>query len=107
MNLLIFAVTQAALLLLGPPIPKPTQLSDNPIRRTLIAMGVLKHDEVARLTEQERLALISQLWDSLESSQLPLTAAQEAELDRRLESLDQDRREGVTWATLRAELESR
>lgn len=70
-------------------------------------MGVLKHDEVARLTEQERLALISQLWDSLESSQLPLTATQEAELDRRLESLDQDRREGVTWATLKGELESR
>jgi putative addiction module component (TIGR02574 family) len=70
-------------------------------------MDVLNHDELARLTEQERLALISQLWDSLESSQLPVTATQKAELDRRLESLGQDRRDGVTWATLRAELESR
>jgi putative addiction module component (TIGR02574 family) len=70
-------------------------------------MDVLNHDELARLTQPERLALISQLWDSLETSQLPLTATQEAELDRRLESLGQDRREGVTWAALRAELESR
>jgi putative addiction module component (TIGR02574 family) len=59
-------------------------------------MDVLNHDELARLTPPERLALTSQLWDSLESSGLPLTAAQEAELDRHLESLDQDRREGIT-----------
>jgi len=60
-----------------------------------------------RLTPPERLALISQLWDSLEDDQLPLTAAQRAELDRRLETLDQDRREGITWAALKAELEQR
>jgi putative addiction module component (TIGR02574 family) len=70
-------------------------------------MDLLTHDELARLTPSERLALISQLWDSLEADQLPLTAAQEAELDRRLQTLDQDRREGITWAALRAELEHR
>jgi putative addiction module component (TIGR02574 family) len=67
-------------------------------------MNVLSQDELARLTPPERLALIAQLWDSLEGNQLPLTAAQRAELDRRLETLDQDREEGVTWAELRAEL---
>jgi len=70
-------------------------------------MEILSHDEVARLTPSERLALISQLWDSLEDKQLPLTAAQQAELDRRLATLDQDRREGITWAALKAELEQR
>jgi putative addiction module component (TIGR02574 family) len=70
-------------------------------------MDVLTHDELVRLTPPERLALISQLWDSLEADQLPLTAAQQAELDRRLETLDQDRREGITWAALKAELEQR
>lgn len=70
-------------------------------------MELLTHDEVARLTPPERLALISQLWDSLEDEQLPLTTAQQAELDRRLASLDQDRREGVTWTDLKAELERR
>jgi hypothetical protein len=31
----------------------------------------------------ERLALIAQLWDSLENEQLPLTSAQQAELEQR------------------------
>ncbi|MGD0367073.1 MAG: addiction module protein [Acidobacteriaceae bacterium] len=70
-------------------------------------MEFLTHDEVERLTPSERLALISQLWDSLEDDHLPLTAAQRVELDRRLASLDQDRREGITWAALKAELEQR
>jgi len=51
--------------------------------------------------------LISQLWDSLENDQLPLTAAQQAEFDSRLATLDQDRREGITWADLKSELEQR
>lgn len=75
--------------------------------RRLKAMDLLTQDELARLTPPERLALISQLWDSLDDDQLPLTAAQQAELDRRLDSLDQDRREGITWAALKTELEQR
>jgi putative addiction module component (TIGR02574 family) len=70
-------------------------------------MDLLTHDELVRLTPPERLALISQLWDSLEEDHLPLTAAQRGELDRRLATLDQDRREGITWASLKAELEQR
>lgn len=70
-------------------------------------MELLNHDELVRLTPPERLALISQLWDSLEDDHLPVTAAQRAELDRRLATLDQDRREGITWAVLKAELEQR
>ena len=70
-------------------------------------MDLLTHDELVRLTPPERLTLISQLWDSPEDDQLPLTAAQRAELDRRLETLDQDRREGITWAALKTELEQR
>jgi putative addiction module component (TIGR02574 family) len=70
-------------------------------------MELLTHDELTRLTPPERLALISQLWDSLEDDQLPLTAAQQAELDHRLRTLDEDRRAGITWAALKAELEQR
>lgn len=70
-------------------------------------MESLNRGEIVRLTPPERLALIAQLWDSLESEQFPLTTAQEAELERRLASLDEDRREGVTWASLKAELERR
>jgi len=70
-------------------------------------MEVLTHDELIRLTPPERLALISQLWDSLDEAHLPLTEAQRAELDSRLETLDQDRREGVSWMELKCELERR
>jgi putative addiction module component (TIGR02574 family) len=70
-------------------------------------MESLRPDEIVRLTPPERLALIAQLWDSLEHEQLPLTGAQEAELEHRLGSLDEDRRDGVTWASLKAELEQR
>ena len=75
--------------------------------RTPEGMEVLSADDIVRLTPPERLALIAQLWDSLEHEQLPLTSAQEAELERRLSSLDEDRRNGVTWASLKAELEQR
>ena len=70
-------------------------------------MELLTQNELERLTPPERLALISQLWDSLEDGHLPLTAAQRAELDRRLATLDQDRRTGITWAALKTELEQR
>ena len=70
-------------------------------------MELITKDELVRLTPPERLALISRLWDSMEDNQLPLTVAQRAELDNRLATLDQDRREGVTWTALKAELEQR
>lgn len=58
-------------------------------------MELLTRDELLRLTPPERLALISQLWDSLEEDHLPLTAAQWTELDSRLATLDEDRRRGI------------
>ena len=82
-------------------------LPSGPLFRRLESMEALTPDEIVRLTPTERLALIAQLWDSLEHEQLPLSSAQEAELERRLRSLDEDRRNGVTWASLKAELEQR
>jgi putative addiction module component (TIGR02574 family) len=70
-------------------------------------MELLTSDEIVRLSPPERIALIAQLWDSLDHDQLPLTAAQQEELEHRLSSLDQDRKTGVTWAALKAELEQR
>ena len=43
--------------------------------RILKAMELLTPDEIVRLSPPERLALIAQLWDSLEQEQLPLTSA--------------------------------
>ncbi|MBV9322848.1 MAG: addiction module protein [Chloroflexi bacterium] len=67
----------------------------------------LSSDELRRLSVDERLELIGQLWDSLEHEPLPLSDAQQHELDRRLESLESDPAEGVSWEQLRAELERR
>jgi len=67
----------------------------------------LTHEEITRLSPDERLALIAQLWDSLNDHQVQLTPAQLAELERRLATLDQHHAQSVTWETLKAELEQR
>jgi putative addiction module component (TIGR02574 family) len=65
----------------------------------------LTQDEITRLSPDERLSLIAQLWDSLEDHHVQLTPAQLAELERRLATLDDDRAHHVTWEALKAELE--
>jgi putative addiction module component (TIGR02574 family) len=67
----------------------------------------LSPDESNRLSPDERLSLIAQLWDSLEDDHIPLTNAQQTELERRLATLDQDRERSITWEDLKAELEQR
>jgi len=44
--------------------------------------------DFSHLSRQERIDLIGDLCESLEGAALPLTAAQEAELDRRAATLD-------------------
>lgn len=63
--------------------------------------------EVARLSPQDRLAMIGQLWDSLDDADVPLTEAQKAELTRRLATFEQDRAHGTPWEALREELRER
>lgn len=64
-------------------------------------------EQIARLSPEERLSLIGQLWDSLQDSDIPLPAAQRAELSRRLSSLENDRKNAITWEELRSELAKR
>jgi putative addiction module component (TIGR02574 family) len=70
-------------------------------------MTLLSSEEISRLSPPERLALISQLWDSIDPRDVPVSPAQEAELRRRVTSLNEDRARGVSWAELKAELERR
>lgn len=70
-------------------------------------MNLFSQDDLATLTPPERIALISQLWESLGNEQLPLTAAQQAELDRRLDALDQQRSRCISWPALQGELKRR
>ncbi|TMA61221.1 MAG: hypothetical protein E6J68_16655 [Deltaproteobacteria bacterium] len=59
--------------------------------------------DLGKLTRDERLERLEELWDSLssESEPLPLTEEQEAELDRRLDALDREGAVGVSAEELR------
>lgn len=59
---------------------------------------------IARLSPQERLTLIAELWDSLGDEDFPLTPEQQAELDRRMATLEDERRDAADWSGLRDEL---
>lgn len=54
-------------------------------------------DEMVKLPAPERLELISALWDSLGEKDVPLTPAQVAELDRRLDDLARNPGDEMTW----------
>ena len=63
--------------------------------------------EITRLSPEERLHLIEQLWDSLEDEDVPLPPAQAAELERRLATFEEDRSRAVGWDELKVELARR
>ena len=44
--------------------------------------------EINNLTIEERLALLGEIWDSLNPEDVPMTDTQRAELDRRLDDLE-------------------
>lgn len=57
------------------------------------------------LTAEERIALIGELWDSLDpAASMPLTPELAEELDRRDAEVDADPDEGVPWETVIKEL---
>jgi putative addiction module component (TIGR02574 family) len=58
------------------------------------------------LSVAERIELLQQLWDEIAESpdEIELTAAQRAELDRRLEDYHRDPEAGISWEALRASL---
>ncbi|MCG2669347.1 addiction module protein [Bradyrhizobium sp. GCM10023182] len=63
--------------------------------------------DISRLTPKEQLDLISEFWDSLSATDVRLTPAQEAELDRRLATFEADRGEAIPWEDIEAELDRR
>jgi putative addiction module component (TIGR02574 family) len=66
--------------------------------------------DVQRLSRDERLELIEQLWDSLsdeERDSLPLTAEQEQELDRRLDAVEREGPVGISSDELHQRVRSR
>jgi putative addiction module component (TIGR02574 family) len=64
--------------------------------------------ELMKLTADERLELVQDLWDSIGSEALaPLTDEEKEELERRLEEHRRDPSTAITWEELKADLLSR
>lgn len=68
---------------------------------------MIAQDEIDRMTAQERLELIEQLWDSLSDEAVPLTEAQGIELESRLKAFDQEKSKAVTWEEIKAGWDAR
>jgi len=62
--------------------------------------------DIEKLAPEERLQLISELWESLRAvpESVPLTPAQRAELGRRLDELDRGDVGVVPWAEVKRRL---
>ena len=65
--------------------------------------------DFTKLSIAERIQLAEDLWDSIPpgGADVPLTEAQKAELDRRLEDLKHDPDAGESWEVVRARLYDR
>jgi putative addiction module component (TIGR02574 family) len=65
--------------------------------------------DIARLSPEERLELLEQIWDSLSATPeaVPLTGAQREELDRRLDELDREGPVGIPWDEVMRRIRSR
>lgn len=59
------------------------------------------------LSQEERLTLLEQLWDSLEPGAVPFTEAQRAELDHRLDEIDRGDVEGIPWEEVVSQIRGR
>ena len=63
--------------------------------------------DYSHMTPTEKLDLIGEIWDSIEADDIPLTAEQAAELDRRLATLDEDIEQGQDAYEVLAEFRAR
>ncbi len=58
-------------------------------------------DEMVKLPAPDRLELIGALWDSLQDEEMTLTHAQAAELDRRLNDMEENPGDEMPWEEAR------
>lgn len=62
--------------------------------------------EILRMSVAERIQLVEDIWDSVSAfpEAVPLTDAQQQELDRRLQAYKQNPDEGISWDDLKKQL---
>jgi putative addiction module component (TIGR02574 family) len=69
-------------------------------------MHPLLNAEISQISVADRLSLIDLLWDSMAENPdlLPITEAQQQELDRRLAHLERDPAAGSSWEVVKARI---
>jgi putative addiction module component (TIGR02574 family) len=73
-------------------------------------MGLALHDlGIDSLSVDEKITLVQQIWDSVaaDAGLQPPSAAERAELDRRIEEDDAAPGDVTAWETIKAEAQSR
>lgn len=72
-------------------------------------MSTLAKADVMTLSVPERIQLVADIWDSIAEAPeaVPLTDAQKAELDRRLDAYQRDPEKGSPWTVVRDRVRSR
>ena len=70
---------------------------------------MIRIEDILQLSIDERLDLVEKIWDSIVASDepLPLTQAQRAELDRRLQAHAQNPDEVETWNEVKSKIQRR
>ena len=61
-------------------------------------------EQIANLTAAEKAELLDEVWQSLEADALTLTDAPRAELDSRIERLEQSPADVIPWEKVRSDL---
>lgn len=72
-----------------------------------IDMNAIRQINIGNLSVDERLDLIDALWGSLEDKDIPVTDMQKAEIERRLQSFDEDVKDAMPLEAFKAELNQR
>jgi putative addiction module component (TIGR02574 family) len=71
-------------------------------------MTMAMRQQMLKLPAEEKIRLIGELWDSLDEARIPeLTAAQKAELERRVRRHRLHPEEAVPWEDVMSELRRR
>lgn len=62
--------------------------------------------EIFELSVAEKIQIVEDIWDSISNTpeELSLSEAEKLELDKRLESYEQNPNEGIEWETLKKNL---
>lgn len=91
-----------------------TSIAPSEVRLTGVLPVISSYDlrmaetlDISKLTTKERLDLIGELWDSIAPEDVRLTAAQDAELGRRMATLAADAKTAVPWEETETELDRR